>query len=170
MRSLGSRILSPHSGRGDKCRSAIRRQGRSARVPGWRRTRWRRASCACRAPPCGRRPGARRNWRCARTDHRVASAYAAATPCPNRNRPLPISITLSSGRKPRIRGFRLGGGLGVKALTYAGAVRQSPPLPLVGRGRGWGSMSVAPPCHCLPTPHPNPPHKGGGSRGGAATP
>src|SRR5215467_13622552 len=35
------------------------------------------------------------------------------------------------------------------------------PLPLVGRGRGWGSANGALPCHNLPTPHPDPPPQGG---------
>src|SRR5262249_53286246 len=31
------------------------------------------------------------------------------------------------------------------------------------------STGAAPPCHNLPTPHPNPPPQGGGRRGGTAT-
>src|SRR5580692_10128830 len=37
----------------------------------------------------------------------------------------------------------------------------SSPLPLVGRGRGWGSRYVALLCLNLPTPHPDPPPQGG---------
>ncbi len=41
------------------------------------------------------------------------------------------------------------------------APRYSSPLPLVGRGRGWGSMIWALPRLNLPTPHPDPPPQGG---------
>jgi ATP-binding cassette subfamily F protein uup len=38
------------------------------------------------------------------------------------------------------------------------------PLPLVGRGRGWGSAEAAPRRHAARPPTPTLPHKGGGSR------
>src|SRR5258706_1554437 len=44
------------------------------------------------------------------------------------------------------------------------APRYSSPLPLVGRGRGWGSMIWALPRLNLPTPHPDPPPQGGGGK------
>src|SRR5215470_13631471 len=46
------------------------------------------------------------------------------------------------------------------SASYAVTARQSPSLPLVGRGWGWGSCIGAPPCQNLPTPTPTLPHKG----------
>src|SRR5215472_12103899 len=47
-----------------------------------------------------------------------------------------------------------------RALTYAATAPQAPPLPLVGRGRGWGRgvEQDRAPRH---DPHPNPPPQGG---------
>jgi sulfoxide reductase heme-binding subunit YedZ len=42
------------------------------------------------------------------------------------------------------------------------------PLPLVGRGRGWGSGVVAPPVPCGAPPHPNPPPQRGREPRGAS--
>src|SRR5262249_53545218 len=50
------------------------------------------------------------------------------------------------------------------ALTYAAAVQQAPPLPLVGDGRGWGSIKGARPCPISRPPTPTVPHKGEGER------
>jgi hypothetical protein len=48
----------------------------------------------------------------------------------------------------------------VTGLLAYGATSSSP-LPLVGRGRGWGSRNGAPQSLYLATPHPNPPPQGG---------
>ncbi len=49
----------------------------------------------------------------------------------------------------------------VESKSVAAAVPPVFSLPLVGRGRGWGSRDVALLCHRLPTPHPDPPPQGG---------
>src|SRR5215831_14842452 len=65
-----------------------------------------------------------------------ATARSKLLPPPNRNRLLPISIALLSGRNPRIRGFGLG---------------------RVGVG---GREVVAKSCRLSRPPPPTPPHKG----------
>ena len=45
----------------------------------------------------------------------------------------------------------------------------SSPLPLVGRGRGWGSATGPPLCRSLATPTPTLPHKGEGEEAPRAT-
>src|SRR5258708_5792101 len=44
-----------------------------------------------------------------------------------------------------------------------------PPLPLVGRGWGWGSRNVSPRCPAARPPTPTLPHKGGASPRGTVT-
>jgi len=65
-------------------------------------------------------------------------------PPPNRNRLLPISITLWMGRNPRIRGFGWGRvGVGVGSLWHSGATLIAPtpnPSP-----QGGGEEFAAPP-------------------------
>ncbi len=64
---------------------------------------------------------------------------------------------ISRGRGPRF--IRATGWPELRAFSHLG--RASAPLPLVGRGRGWGSGDLALPRHNLTTPHPGPPPQGG---------
>src|ERR1700678_2743508 len=56
---------------------------------------------------------------------------------------------------------RNGDGLGCHDGTNRVGSTASSPLPLVGRGRGWGALCGAPLCLHLSTPHPDPPPQGG---------
>src|SRR5258708_22790925 len=61
------------------------------------------------------------------------------------------------------------GGPAPFAPSRRATVPRISPLPLVGRGRGWGSRDAAPRCLTARPPTPTLPHKGGGSPRGSAT-
>src|SRR6266516_262863 len=84
---------------------------------------------------------------------------------------IPCDLDIADGhaRRRRLwRGLREGGLCsrheGNAIQDYGQAAPRAPPLPLVGRGWGWGqrnSAQLAPPNSCRTTPLPNPPPQGG---------
>src|SRR5499427_9221301 len=79
-------------------------------------------------------------------------------------RKISASSAVSLGRNGRKPATSLGWAVMAKHPPLR---RASSPLPLVGRGRGWGSVGVAQLCHCGTPPHPNPPPQGGREPRGA---
>src|SRR5882762_7683170 len=64
-------------------------------------------------------------------------------PPPNRNRLLPISIALLTGRNPRIRGFGWGRvGVGGRHCCHISRPHHPRPLPTRGRGEVRGNVAA----------------------------